>query len=467
MHVVWSAAPFGSKDLSDIYRRAPGLKQVLDGTGGFKRFCNSFPDKLSFDGAVLRRAPEWPFSRVAELILEGVERHGGCVMVSELYEEHPGLEKAMGEHGGPVAVCAKASMPPPWLAVTRGQIRTVSDVAPLPSLSVRRPNVAEQDATARLLDAIRQVGRTLGHGAADAEAYVFGSSANGFGESSSDVDVVLEVPPAVVKHFAGADGVLRAFKNKLPREGELVVVGGPFQCRVPVLKLKFGDMECDLCANNFLPLFNTALLAEYAALDARLVPLVKEVKSWAKLQGVHGAPSGYLSSYAFTLLVIFYAQRMGALPCLQLDLQPKLWVERGRAFNVAMRSGHQAVTNTEIELNLRGFARYFAHDVAWGEHVISVRAGALLSLVECPHLKSTSNRDWDPLHIEDPFDESRNLGDVMAQVQCARFREHLRRAAAALDSDAAEALVVDTKALSCDACRPWCDTGWRCHHILQ
>lgn len=434
VQVLWIAAPFGSKDLSDIYPRARGLKAVLDGRGGFKKFCESFPDRLSFDGTVLRRAPGVPLSRVAELIRASVDRHGGCVRISELYEEHSGLEEALGEHRGPVAVCAKAFTSPPWLAVTHGQIRSVADVAPLPPVVPCRTDAAGQHAAAGLLYAIQEVARSLGHGASSAEAFVLGSSANGFADQSSDIDVVLKLPVATMEHFKGADGVLRAFERQIPVRGELVVAQSVFSCRVPILKLRRGKTECDLSCNNVLPLFNTALLATYATLEKRLVPLVLEVKSWARSQGIHGARDGYLSSYAFTLLVIFYAQRSGVLPCLQSDLEPTWWVERGRAFNVAMHRDrcHQEGTGLDIELSLTGFARYFSrHDVVWSEQVVSVRAGALLPAGECPHLKFLSDRQWDAaLHIEDPFDETRNLSDMMGLEQFARFREQLSRAAA-------------------------------------
>merc|ERR1712008_405831 len=210
-----------------------------------------------------------------------------------------------------------------------------------------------------------------------------------------------------------------------------MVVDRVMACRVPILKLQFGDIECDLSCNNLLPLFNTALLAAYRTLDSRLAPLVLEVKSWAKARGIHGARNGYLSSYAFTLLTIFYAQHAGELPCLQAVLEPKWWVEGGRAFNVAMRSGLPESRSIEIELSLQGFARYFScHDVLWSECVVSVRAGTLLPVTECPQLKFVSNREWeDVLHIEDPFDESRNLSDMMGQEQVAHFREVLSIAA--------------------------------------
>ena len=71
--------------------------------------------------------------------------------------------------------------------------------------------------------------------------------------------------------------------------------------------------------NNVLPVFNTRLLKAYADLDPVVVKLVKTVKPWAKRAGVQGAPAGNLSSYALTLMVIYFAQIRGALPVLQGD----------------------------------------------------------------------------------------------------------------------------------------------------
>ena len=50
------------------------------------------------------------------------------------------------------------------------------------------------------------------------------------------------------------------------------------------------------------------MLKAYADLDPRAVTLVKAVKRWAIGVEVVGAPYGNLSSYALTLMAIYYGQ---------------------------------------------------------------------------------------------------------------------------------------------------------------
>ncbi|CAK9009021.1 Terminal uridylyltransferase 7 (TUTase 7) (Zinc finger CCHC domain-containing protein 6) [Durusdinium trenchii] len=79
--------------------------------------------------------------------------------------------------------------------------------------------------------------------------------------------------------------------------------------RVPILKLCFeGELEVDLSCHNTLPLQNTKLLKAYSSLDERIRDLVITVKLWAKANGVCGASQSHLSSYALTLMAIYFMQ---------------------------------------------------------------------------------------------------------------------------------------------------------------
>eukprot|EP00931_Biecheleriopsis_adriatica_P064169 TRINITY_DN38994_c0_g1_i1.p1 TRINITY_DN38994_c0_g1~~TRINITY_DN38994_c0_g1_i1.p1 ORF type:complete len:394 (-),score=69.01 TRINITY_DN38994_c0_g1_i1:19-1173(-) len=265
-----------------------------------------------------------------------------------------------------------------------------------------------------------------------AEVRAFGSSVNGFGEAASDVDLVLAATKASLAKGLELGKVskrdlaprsLGALQKYLRREGFRIserVLGA----KVPILKMKFRDMDCDLSLNNLLPVFNTLLLKTYADLDRRVVDIARTFKQWAKDNEVHGAPYGHLSSYAFTLLSIFYMQVRGALPCLQCmaEASPEIYEENGRRFNVAMqtadhRKQHNAANGTEISFD--GLVRFYHAEFQWGEWVVSVRKGYCLEVDQYPTLKmkprdGVSKAEWaEVLHIEDPFDVQRNLNCVL------------------------------------------------------
>ncbi|CAE7715447.1 Tut7, partial [Symbiodinium sp. CCMP2456] len=123
-----------------------------------------------------------------------------------------------------------------------------------------------------------------------AEVRAFGSSVNGFGDSASDVDVVLSANKACFAEGLGLGRVskkdleprvLGKLRQELRKRGFSIILFIP-QAKVPIIKLSLqhaGDcIDCDLSVNNLLPVFNTKLLKSYADLDLRLVELVQTCK---------------------------------------------------------------------------------------------------------------------------------------------------------------------------------------------
>ncbi|CAE7877476.1 Tut7 [Symbiodinium microadriaticum] len=266
-----------------------------------------------------------------------------------------------------------------------------------------------------------------------AEVRAFGSSVNGFGDSSSDVDVVLSANKACFAEGLGLGRVskkdleprvLGKLRQELRKRGFTINLFIP-QAKVPIIKLSLQHaqdrIDCDLSVNNLLPVFNTKLLKSYADLDLRLVELVQTCKAWARDEGVHGADKGNLSSYAFTLMVIFYMQMRGVLPCLQREalFDPVWYSEGGQRYNVAMEDAGDC-SHPGGPVSFPDFARFYHDEFEWGERVVSVRTGESAPLEEYPDLRmkprsGITDEEWDYfLHIEDPFDTRRNLNCVLA-----------------------------------------------------
>lgn len=263
------------------------------------------------------------------------------------------------------------------------------------------------------------------------EVRAFGSSANGFGDASSDVDVVLAATRASLVDGLGlgesgdlAPRVLRKLERKLQDQG-FKILQRILQARVPILKMSIQlpagkILECDLSVNNLLPVFNTKLLRAYADINPHVVTLVQTCKGWAKENGVHGAARGNLSSYAFTLMVIFFMQIRGDLPCLQAnaDSQPEWYFEDHKKFNVFIHDESDYGDYSD-DASFTDFIRFYSKDFKWGEWVVSIRTGQCLPLKKYPKLakqprKGVFQYEMDYfIHIEDPFDISRNLHCVL------------------------------------------------------
>ena len=80
--------------------------------------------------------------------------------------------------------------------------------------------------------------------------------------------------------------------------------------RVPLIRFtdkKFGT-ECEMSMNNYLGVVNSNLLRIYTEFDPRTKEMILLVKEWAKRRNIASTAEKTLSSYAWTLLCVFYLQ---------------------------------------------------------------------------------------------------------------------------------------------------------------
>lgn len=239
----------------------------------------------------------------------------------------------------------------------------------------------------------------------------FGSVVSGFGMRGCDLDVVLCREPPLGEAEDGIETLLnleRALKGSAFTVKDVVK-----KARVPLLKLDYKGQELDLSVNNPRPLQNTLLLKDYAQLHSNVTDLVLLVKLWAQANRLKGAPARHLSSYALTLMVIYYLQVVCGVPSLQ---------ESGLAGEaVELECGRCWKSATEM---LHDFFAFYACDFQWGTEVVSVRCGRRQD-VDSDQFRELGGR-WDKrLHIEDPLECSRNLRDVLWRQHEELLRERI------------------------------------------
>ena len=111
---------------------------------------------------------------------------------------------------------------------------------------------------------------------------------------------------------------------------------------------------------------NTHLLHCYSQLDGRVRPLVLAVKKWARDCQINDASDNTLSSYALTLMVVWYLQAgvsPPVLPCLQ-ETHPAMFPPESRAGSLTFLPPHcPQSTNTQslAQLYLQFFQFYSLH----------------------------------------------------------------------------------------------------------
>lgn len=187
--------------------------------------------------------------------------------------------------------------------------------------------------------------------------------------------------------------------------------------------------------NNHVALENTRLLLSYAMLDPpRVRTLVLLVKVWTKRRKLNAPFTGTLSSYGYTLLVLFFlvhVQRPAVLPNLQ-----RIAAERPLERDEVMLEGHNVYFYDDMdalrrtwhsanrdhvgELLLR-FFRYFARDFQYAKDVVSLSSeGGLL----------TKDGAWaaDVFGIEDPFQRGYNVARTVTKDGLYTIRGEFMRA---------------------------------------
>jgi len=334
-------------------------------------------------------------------------------------------------------------------------------------------------------------------------AYPFGSTVNGFGETSSDLDVILSVeeeelryymsfvqwhhrekrfldhqknqkgqqhqrelkPPTLVK-ISEREAVTYAVQHLaefLPEYGFSVTRSLAF-ARFPLITLRddAGQLgDCDVSINNRLPLANSELLRSYSVLDPRARPVALLVKSWAKSHKVCGANEGNLSSYAWTIMTIYFMQLLRLLPSLQMLAEEEASISSidywglQRTFDASFMSAEEYLRHRKEEgaqtdpakpslaQILYGFFHFFGFEYRWGDEVVSIRrpdrrsADPWFRLYGRPHPEPE-------IHVEDPI-ELRDLNIVMQRTRLQQLKAELKNAADMLKRGASlEEILVST-----------------------
>uniref|UniRef100_A0A3P8VCS6 CCHC-type domain-containing protein n=1 Tax=Cynoglossus semilaevis TaxID=244447 RepID=A0A3P8VCS6_CYNSE len=246
---------------------------------------------------------------------------------------------------------------------------------------------------------------------------LFGSSKNGFGFRQSDLDICMVLDGQDTMDDIDCITIIESLARLLKKHPDLKNILPITTAKVPIVKFYHvrTGLEGDISLYNTLALHNTHLLATYGAFDNRVKILCYVMKVFAKVCDIGDASRGSLSSYAYTLMVLFFLQQRNppVIPVLQeiYDAQkkPEVLVDGWNVYfyddlkTLPSRwSEYGGNTESVGELWL-GLLRFYTEDFDFREHVICIRQRARLT---------TFNKQWTSKYIviEDPFDLNHNLG---------------------------------------------------------
>uniref|UniRef100_UPI001EAED90F terminal uridylyltransferase 7-like n=1 Tax=Oncorhynchus gorbuscha TaxID=8017 RepID=UPI001EAED90F len=244
---------------------------------------------------------------------------------------------------------------------------------------------------------------------------LFGSSKNGFGFKQSDLDICMVLDGQETAEGLDCISIIESLARLLRKHPGLRNILPITTAKVPIVKFYHArtGLEGDISLYNTLALHNTRLLACDAAIDPRVKMLCYVTKVFAKLCDIGDASRGSLSSYGFTLMVLFYLQQRNppVIPVLQEiydeEKKPEILVD---GWNVYFYDDLDKLPERWQQKNLEsvgalwlGLLQFYTETFDFREHVISIRQRAALT---------TFNKQWTSKYIviEDPFDLNHNLG---------------------------------------------------------
>ncbi|XP_016078421.1 PREDICTED: terminal uridylyltransferase 7 isoform X2 [Miniopterus natalensis] len=246
---------------------------------------------------------------------------------------------------------------------------------------------------------------------------LFGSSKNGFGFKQSDLDVCMTINGLETAEGLDCVRTIEELARVLKKHSGLRNILPITTAKVPIVKfyhLRSG-LEVDISLYNTLALHNTRLLSAYSAIDPRVKYLCYTMKVFTKMCDIGDASRGSLSSYAYTLMVLYFLQQRNppVIPVLQEiykgEKKPEIFVDGWNIYffdqiNELPTYWPEYGKNTESVGQLwLGLLRFYTEEFDFKEHVISIRRKSLLT---------TFKKQWTSKYIviEDPFDLNHNLG---------------------------------------------------------
>jgi hypothetical protein len=278
-----------------------------------------------------------------------------------------------------------------------------------------------------------------------------------FGVAVPEVDVVANVnPAALVRRLGSKTGnqtiandehklrkmAIRACTDRLVAAGGFKFRRSAFRGEEPKVTLlapaSFGladdAIPIDFSVNAATPLHNAALLTECGQMEPRARDLILMVKRWAKDRGICHAAKGHLSPYTWGLLSIFF---------LQVTDEEGPYLPKLSSFKMASGLMKNPLANDSTSWSpssskvstgdlFKKFMHFYSTEFDWRTEAISVRAGKRqkpgLNLPIHVVLHGDGTTSEVGPSIEDPFDEAKNLGNVMNSASLVRLREELQRA---------------------------------------
>jgi len=331
------------------------------------------------------------------------------------------------------------------------------------------------EADATVAEIARTVSRAIAPVLPEAEVSGFanGSLTNrvAFGVAVPEVDIVISVSPSAL--MGGLQGrwtqargaavkldarklqksAIRACTDRLVGTSAFKFRRSAFRGQEPKVTMiapspcnQGRGVPVNISVNAVTPLYNAALITECGQMEPRAKELVLLVKRWAKDRGLCHAAKGHLSPYAWTLLAIFFMQagiEEPLLPPLEFFQSSSGLMKKFRSSSGLTKKSASTVrasqqlrprhaSRNSVGSLFKEFIVFYAREFNWQEEAVSVCLGHRgppdVSLPLHIIVQEDGQSTVVGPSIEDPFEDSQNIGECMTAASLIRLHEELDRA---------------------------------------
>ncbi|KAL5964925.1 Terminal uridylyltransferase 7 [Taenia solium] len=249
----------------------------------------------------------------------------------------------------------------------------------------------------------------------DVSLKLFGSCANGFETSTSDMDICIVFPPNSPQASSLLDNterltLLKTFRRLLgkgSRNFGISNIRPVYFAKVPIIKFTVADrFEVDLSFSNFLAINNTEMLNFYNQIDSRLRVLNIALKIVLKACKVPKSDAGGISSYAFAIMLIHYLQQRNFLPLYEGTEKPVINVGKWNVWyqndmNMVRKLWKPPEEDVTVADLWFGFLRYYLFEFDREHYIVTIKQKSRLDRF---------GKLWESLlAVEDPFNLRHNL----------------------------------------------------------
>ncbi|KAF9340513.1 hypothetical protein BGZ91_001608 [Linnemannia elongata] len=266
----------------------------------------------------------------------------------------------------------------------------------------------------------------------DVQVCLYGSFASGLCSMTSDADFTV--------YFNCYTPTIDELADALEDIGYQFVTSIP-HARVPIASYRLWGVSFDVSVEQPMGVQNSELISTYAEIDSRFRTCWFSIKQIAKKHGILSGSTGFLSSYALTMMLIVYLQdicKPAILPRLQqggLRVNDCYIDDYDCSYDYCTSyQGYGRNNSTSSGQLLVNFCSYYGYVFDYATQEVNPCLGKIKNRSYNPPARTRTDprpRSW-PICVLDPFITGRNVAGNCGRDNVIKIRDCFRNACDAL-----------------------------------